>query len=88
MVDTVLLTDAAVRRYKPGAKPRLIHDAGGPSLYLVIAARRDGDKRNAKSWMMRFRGGPNGKPAIQGLGLPPRGTGRWTMAPHLGVAPR
>jgi integrase len=61
MVETALLTDAAVRRLKPGAKPRLIRDAGARSLYLVIAPRRDDDKRNAKSWMMRFRG-PDGRP--------------------------
>jgi integrase len=67
MVETVLLTDAAVRRYKPGAKPRLIRDAGARSLYLVIAPRRDGDKRNAKSFGMRFRG-LNGKPTKMVLG--------------------
>jgi integrase len=67
MVETVLLTDAAVRRYKPGAKPRLIRDAGTRSLYLVIAPRRDGDKRNAKSFGMRFRG-VNGKPTKMVLG--------------------
>jgi integrase len=67
MVETVLLTDAAVRRYKPGPKPRLIRDAGARSLYLVIAPRRDGDKRNAKSFAMRFRG-LNGKPTKMVLG--------------------
>jgi integrase len=67
MVETVLLTDAAVRRYKPGPKPRLIRDAGARSLYLVIAPRRDGDKRNAKSFGMRFRG-LNGKPTKMVLG--------------------
>jgi integrase len=63
----VLLTDAAVRRYKPGAKPRLIRDAGARSLYLVIAPRHDGDKRNAKSFGMRFRG-LNGRPTKMVLG--------------------
>jgi integrase len=67
MVETVLLTDAAVRRYKPGPKPRLIRDAGARSLYLVIAPRRDGDKRNAKSFGMRFRG-LNGRPTKMVLG--------------------
>jgi integrase len=67
MVETILLTDASVRRYKPGAKPRLIRDAGARSLYLMIAARRDGDKRNAKSFGMRFRG-LNGKPTKMVLG--------------------
>jgi integrase len=56
MVETILLTDAAVRRLKPGTKLRWIRDAGARSLYLLIAPRRDGDKRNnAKSWLMRFR---------------------------------
>jgi integrase len=67
MVETVLLTDAAVRRYKPGPKPRLIRDAGARSLYLVIAPRHDGDKRNAKSFGMRFRG-LNGRPTKMVLG--------------------
>jgi integrase len=67
MVETVLLTDAAVRRYKPGPKLRLIRDAGARSLYLVIAPRHDGDKRNAKSFGMRFRG-LNGKPTKMVLG--------------------
>jgi integrase len=67
MVETVLLTDAAVRRYKPGPRLRLIRDAGARSLYLVIAPRRDGDKRNAKSWLTRFRD-LSGKPAKMVLG--------------------
>jgi integrase len=70
MVETVLLTDAAVRRLKPkpGTEPRLIKDAGAQSLYLRIAPRRgDGDKRNAKSWLMRFRG-PDGRPVKIVLG--------------------
>jgi integrase len=67
MVETVLLTDAAVRRYKPAAKLRLIRDAGARSLYLLIAPRRDGDKHNAKSFGMRFRG-LNGKPTKMVLG--------------------
>jgi integrase len=61
MIETALLTDAVVRRYKPNAKRRLIRDAGAQSLYLLIAPRPDGDKRNAKSFMMRFRG-PDGRP--------------------------
>jgi integrase len=61
MVETVLLTDAAVRRYKPSAKLRWIRDAGARSLYLLVAPRRDGDKRNIKSWLMRFRD-PDGRP--------------------------
>jgi integrase len=61
MVETILLTDAAVRRLKPGAKLRWIRDAGARSLYLLIAPRGDGDKRNGKSWLMRFRD-PEGRP--------------------------
>jgi integrase len=67
MVETALLTDAAVRRYKPGAKLRWIRDAGARSLYLVIAPRRNGDKRNAKSFLTRFRD-LNGKPGKMVLG--------------------
>jgi integrase len=67
MVETALLTDAAVRRYKPGAKLRWIRDAGARSLYLVIAPRRDGDKRNAKSFLTRFRD-LNGRPGKMVLG--------------------
>lgn len=62
MVETVLLTDPAIRKLKPGAKLRQIRDTGAKSLFLLIAPRRDGDsKRNGKSWMMRFRD-PNGRP--------------------------
>jgi integrase len=61
MVEIALLTDATVRRYKSNGERRFIRDAGAQSLYLVIAARRDGDKRNPKSWMMRFRD-PDGTP--------------------------
>jgi integrase len=67
MAETILLTDPAVRRLKPNTKLRWIKDAGGRSLYLVIAPRRDGDKRNPKSWMMRFRN-LNGDPAKMVLG--------------------
>jgi integrase len=67
MVETKLLTDAAVRNLKPGKKDRLVRDAGAQSLYLVIAPRRDGDKRNAKSWRMRFRD-LDGRPAKIVLG--------------------
>jgi integrase len=67
MVETILLTDAAVRRLKPGHKLRWIRDAGARSLYLVIAPRRDGDKRNAKSFLTRFRD-LNGKPSKMVLG--------------------
>src|SRR6516165_1078416 len=64
MVETIELTDAAVKNLKPSAKLRWIRDDGAQSLYLVIHPRRDGDKRkkrNAKSWLMRFRD-PDGRP--------------------------
>src|SRR6516165_10486191 len=67
MVETIPLTDAACKKLKPSTKLRWIKDAGGQSLYLVIAPRRDGDKRNPKSWMMRFRN-LNGDPAKMVLG--------------------
>jgi integrase len=67
MVETILLTDAGVRKLKPNSKLRWIRDAGARSLYLVIAPRRDGDKRNPKSWMMRFRNSA-GDPAKMVLG--------------------
>jgi len=43
------LTDAAVRKYKPTNKRRVIRDLGMKSLYLVI------QESGTKSWMMRFR---------------------------------
>jgi hypothetical protein len=67
MVETTLLTDAAVRRYKPSTKPRLIRDAGARSLYLVIAPHRDRIRHAAKSFMMRFRG-LDGRPTKMVLG--------------------
>jgi integrase len=67
MVETTLLTDAAVRRYKPGAERRMIRDSGARSLFLVIPARRDGNKHGAKSWLMRFRG-LDGRPVKMVIG--------------------
>jgi integrase len=70
MVETVKLTDPAVRCYKPGDKIRLKRDAGAQSLYLRIAAKPAGDKLNSKSflsWLMRFRD-PDGKPVKIVLG--------------------
>ena len=40
MVETIPLTDAACKKLKPSTKLRWIKDAGGQSLYLVIAPRR------------------------------------------------
>jgi integrase len=56
-----VLTDAAIRKLRPGAKRRVIRDAGARSLYLVIAP--DG----AKSFMMRFRD-ISGRPAKMVIG--------------------
>jgi integrase len=52
-----MLTDAAVKKYRPTGKRRVIRDAGARSLYLVVEAS------GHKSWMMRFRrpGGKAGK---------------------------
>jgi integrase len=44
-----VLTDAAVRKYKPTNKRRVIRDLGMKALYLVI------QESGTKSWMMRFR---------------------------------
>jgi hypothetical protein len=56
-----VLTDAAVRRYKPAAARRRIRDAGARSLFLVV------EPSGHKSWEMRFRR-PGGKPAKMRLG--------------------
>lgn len=56
-----VLTDAAVKKYKPTAARRLIRDAGAESLFLVI------QPSGHKSWLMRFRG-PGGKPQKMVLG--------------------
>jgi integrase len=56
-----VLTDAAVRRYKPAAKRREIPDAKSTGLYLVIQST------GTKTWALRFRR-PNGKKAKLTLG--------------------
>jgi integrase len=56
-----VLTDAAIRKFRPGATRRFIRDAGAQSLYLVIAP--DG----ARSFMMRFRL-PGRRPAKMVIG--------------------
>src|SRR5262245_35815681 len=51
-----MLTVAAIEKYKPQAKRRVIRDAGARSLFLIVAPS------GAKSWQMRFRiGGRIGK---------------------------
>ena len=55
------LTDAAVHRYKPGKKRRIIRDEGAESLFLAI------QPSGHKAWLMRFRG-PTGKPQKMVLG--------------------
>ena len=49
-----VLTDAAIKKYKPTAERRVIRDAQASSLYLVV------QPSGAKSWLMRFRR-PDGK---------------------------
>jgi integrase len=66
-VETIMLTDPVARRLRPGAKERLIYDAGAQSLYLRVAPRRDDAKRNPLTWRMRFRG-PDGRPVKVTLG--------------------
>ena len=53
---TQALTDAAVRKLKPGTARRVIRDGAARSLYLVI------QPSGHKSWMMRIRH-PGGTPA-------------------------
>jgi integrase len=49
-----ILTEAAVRKFKPTGKRRWIRDGGAKSLYMVI------QPSGTKSWAMRFRR-PSGK---------------------------
>ena len=56
-----VLTDAAVRKFKPNGRRRWIRDAGALSRSWVIQAS------GHKSWAMRFRR-PDGKPAKITLG--------------------
>ena len=57
-----VLTDAAVKRFKPtGKRKRVIRDGGSRSLYLIL------QPSGAKSWGMRFRR-PGGKAAKMVLG--------------------
>ena len=62
---TQALTDAAVRKLKPGTARRMIRDAGARSLYLVV------EPSGRKSWLMRFRrlGGKPGKMILGTLDL-------------------
>ena len=57
-----VLTDAAIRKFRPGATRRVIRDAGARTLYLVIAP--DG----ARSFMMRFPRSRSGRPAKMVIG--------------------
>jgi integrase len=56
-----VLTAAAIRKFKPAKKRRVIRDGGSRSLYLCIMPS------GHKSWLMRFRG-PTGKAAKMVLG--------------------
>ncbi len=72
-----VLTDAAVRKFRPGPQRRVIRDAAATSLYLVI------QPSGHKSWMMRFRR-PGGKPGKIVLG-PLDASGRELMGePQIG----
>jgi integrase len=60
-VEAKELTAAAVEKYQPNGKRRLIRDTKAQSLYLLI------EPSGVKSWMMRFRR-PDGRPAKLVLG--------------------
>ena len=66
------LTDAAVHKYKPSGKRRIIRDEGAESLFLVV------QPSGHKGWLMRFRG-PTGKPQKMVLG--PLHTGQGDAGP-------
>ena len=55
------LTDAAIRRAKPVAKPQKLADGGGPFLFITVAG--------AKSWRWKYR--VAGKEKLLTLGLYP-----------------
>jgi integrase len=57
MAESARLTDAAIRRYRPGRERRRIRDTGADSLFLII------EPSGHKAWQMRFRttGGRIGK---------------------------
>lgn len=49
LTDAVVLTDPAIRRYKPAGERRRIRDLGAKSLFLII------EPSGRKSFQMRFR---------------------------------
>jgi hypothetical protein len=59
--NATALTDAAVKKYKPGAERRRIRDTLAKSLFLII------EPSGHKAWQMRFRR-PDGKPGKVTLG--------------------
>jgi integrase len=69
-----VLTDAAVRKYTPGPKRRIIRDGAARSLFLVV------QPSGHRSWMMRFRT-PSGR--IAKLTLGPLHTGSETAGPAV-----
>jgi integrase len=72
-----ILTDAAVRKLRPGAERRAIRDGATPSLYLII------EPSGHKSWRMRFRT-PSGRIGKLTLG-PYDATGKeLTGEPQIG----
>ena len=56
-----VLTAAAIKKFTPARKRRVIRDGGARSLYLII------QPSGHKSWLMRFRG-PTGKAAKMVIG--------------------
>jgi integrase len=69
-----ILTDASVRKYRPGPKRRFIRDGAARSLYLVIQSS------GHRSWMMRFRT-PTGR--IAKITLGPLHVGGETQGPPV-----
>ena len=72
-----ILTDAACRKFVPGAKRRRIRDAAARSLFLVI------EPSGHKAWQMRFRR-PDGRPGKITLGPFDRSGHELTGDPQIG----
>lgn len=73
-----LLTDAAVRKFKPEAERRAIRDAASRSLYLII------EPSGHRSWRMRFRT-PSGRIGKLTLGPYDASGKELTGEPEIGM---
>ena len=72
-----ILTDAACRKFAPGAKRRRIRDAAARSLFLIV------EPSGHKAWQMRFRR-PDGRPGKITLGPFDRSGRELTGDPQIG----